>query len=127
MYIDLLLHHVIVRVLLNTSLDTSRVNPEFATWWQSTSTHSIYRDVNTITIETVRKGLLMRIHCYVIDSQENFIELGTDFITTIGFFFTLEGVSIDSEHSPVLSSTYLFEYVCNVRNRGRDFKKLFEP
>lgn len=122
MYVDLLLHDKIIPALLNTSIDTSRVNAEFANWWQSISTDSIYCDVNTIMIETVRKGLLMNIQCDVINSQENYIELGTDFMMATGFSMTLEGVSVDSKHSPILSSPHLMEYVYNLRHRGDDLR-----
>lgn len=122
MFVDLLIHDEIVPAMLNTSIASSRVNPEFANWWQSVSTDSIYRDVNTVMIETVRKGLLMKIECNVIDLQENFIELGTDFMTAAGFSLTLEGVTINSNYSPVLSSPYLTEYVYNLRHQGRDLR-----
>lgn len=122
LYVDLRLHDIIVPALLNTALEVSRVNPEFANWWQSISTDSIYRDANTITVETVRKGLLMKIQCDVIDSQEHFIELGTDFMTAAGFSLTLEGVSVYSEHSPVLSNPHVTEYVYNLRHRGHDLR-----
>lgn len=121
-YIDLLLHDEIVPALLNTSISTSRVNPEFANWWQSISTDSIYRDVNKIMIETVRRGLRMKIECDVNDSQENYIELGTDFMTAAGFSLTLENMSIYSEHSPVLSNPNLLEYVYNLQTKGRDLR-----
>lgn len=122
MYVDLLLHNEIVPAMLNTSITTSRVNSEFANWWQSISTDSVYRDVDTITIETVRKSLLMKIDCDVIESQENHIELGTNFMTAAGFSLTLEGVTIDSKHSPVLSNPYLMDYVYNMRHHGRDLR-----
>lgn len=122
-YVDLQLHDQIVPALLNTSIDVSRVNSELATWWQSISTDSIYRDVNTIIIETVRKGLRMQIQCNVIDSQESYIELGTDFMVAAGFSLTLEGVSIHSKHSPILPSPHIFEYVYNLPTRGHDLRK----
>ncbi|KAL5283868.1 hypothetical protein ACFFRR_006261 [Megaselia abdita] len=121
-YVDLSLQDITVPALLNTSIDTSRVNPEFANWWQSISTDSVYRDVNSIVISTVRKGLQMKIECDVINNQENYVELGTDFMTAAGFSLTLEGVSIHSKHSPVLSSPFLMEYVYNHRHRGQDLR-----
>lgn len=122
MFVDLLLHDEIVPAMLNTSIETSQVNTEFANWWQSISTGSIYRDVNTILIETVRKGLRMSIQCNVIESQENWIELGTEFMMAAGFSITLEGVNINSDHSPVLSSPYILEYVYNLRHQGNDLR-----
>lgn len=122
MFVDLLLHDEIVPAMLNTSIETSQVNTEFANWWQSISNDSIYRDVNTIMIETVRKGLRMRIQCTVIESQENWIELGTEFMMAAGFSMTLEGVNINSDHSPVLSNPHIFEYVYNLKDRGNDLR-----
>lgn len=122
MYIDLLVHNVIVPAMLNTSIDSSRVNSEFANWWQSISSESVYRDVNTILLETVRKGFSMKIQCEVIDLQENFIELGTDFMMAAGFSLTLEGVSISSEYSPIISSPFIMEYVYNLRHQGHDLR-----
>lgn len=121
-YLDLQLNDKIVPAFLNPGISRSRVNPTFANWWQSTRNESVYRDTDTIMLTTVRKGFLMKIPCEVIDAQREFIILGMEFMTAAGYTLTMEGVSIHSKHSPVLSSPYETEYVFNLPSIGKDLR-----
>lgn len=121
-YLDLLIHDTVIPCLLNTSITRSRVNIKLANWLQSVSTDSIYHNLNTIFIKTSRKGFLLKIPCTISETQLEHIELGTEFMTAAGFVLTIEGASIESNKSPILSDPYEIEYVYNLENRGRDLR-----
>ncbi|KAL5293285.1 hypothetical protein ACFFRR_011824 [Megaselia abdita] len=122
-YVDLQIHDKVVPALLNPSIKRGRVNLEFATWWQSVVLDSVYRDADTIVIETVRKGQSFEIPCDVFESQEEHLQLGREFMLAVGYSFTLEGMTIHSKSSPVLSSPFETQYVYNIDSHGQDLRE----
>lgn len=121
-YVDLRLYEEVFPAFLNTSIKSGRVSSTFATWWQSVKGESVYLDAYTIVIETVRKGCLLQIPCSIVESPDDHIELGREFMQAVGYKFTLEGMTIDSETSPILHHPYEMEYVYNIPARGRDLR-----
>lgn len=122
-YTDLHVQNEIIPARLNPSIVRTRVSHKFADWLQSKSETSIYRDVSTIMLKTVRKGSIIRIPCDVIPSQEEYIELGMEVMMTLGYSLTLEGISIHSNNSPVMASPYETDYVYNNHPLGEDLRR----
>lgn len=120
-YIDLELHDQNIPARINPCINRSRVNHQLANWWQSKRDESVYRDTNSLTLKTIRKGVSINIICDVVESDE-LIELGMDFMITTGYSFAIEGITINSEHSPILSSPFEKEYVYNLPTRGKDLR-----
>lgn len=121
-YLDIQLHDQVIPALLNPTLTKSKVNIPLSDWWQSVSEDSVYQeDTNTVVIRTKRKGMELTVPCEVVDSSE-YIELGADFMTAVGYSITVEGTTITSGQSPVLSSPYDTEYVYNLRSRGSELR-----
>ena len=122
-YLDVEISDTIIPALVNPSIKRSRVNNTLATWWQSTQRDSVYHDTDTIIIKTRRQGNTMEIPCDVVYAQNEFIQLGMEFLIAIGYTFTLEGVSISSHHSPILSSPYETDYIYNHSPLGDDLRQ----
>lgn len=121
-YIDLDVQNEIVPARLNPCIARSQVSSEFADWLQSKTETSIYRDTNTIMLKTVRKGSTIRIPCDVTVSQEECIQLGMEVMMALGYTFTMEGISINSNHSPVMSNPYETDFVYNQVPLGGDLR-----
>lgn len=122
-YIDLEVQNESIPARLNPCIARSRVSHEFADWLQSKTETSIYRDTNTITFKTIRKGSIIRIPCDVISSQEECVELGMEVMMALGYTLTMEGISINSSYSPMMSSPYETDFVYNHLPLGEDLRK----
>lgn len=120
-YLDLEIHHQIFPAIVNPTIVRSRVNHTFADWWQSIMRNSVYHDATTIILKTIRKGMSIRIPCEVINQHEH-IELGMEFMIAVGYNLTMKNVSIDSQHSPILSSKFEADYVYNMPILGEDLR-----
>lgn len=121
-YLDLDVQNEIVPARLNPCIARSQVSSEFAEWVQSKTESSIYRDTNTILLRTARKGSTIQIPCDVIVSQKECIELGMEVMMALGYTLTLEGISINSSHSPVMSNPYETDFVYNHVPLGGDLR-----
>lgn len=122
---DVSINGQLLPAMLNTGIARCQVSAAFAQWWQIIN--SINTNSNIISIEIKRKGRRIRVACDVVDSimeiGENIhIQFGRELMTFLGYSFTMEDITIKSNHSPILSSIYECEYIYNLPSIGEDLR-----
>ena len=120
-YLDITIFDIIMPARINPLIARSQVSQSFANWLQANN-HQPHDDTTTIIIITRRQGRMMRIECDISSSQDEHIQLGMDFMIQIGYTFTMKGVSIVSNNTPVMSNKYETEYVYNLPSVGKDLR-----
>lgn len=123
-FIDLSIKGENFPAMLNTSITRCRVTNGFAKWWNSFDSIKSPHEPNMILLEIQRKGRRIQITCDVVDKLEDDfdIELGTELMTFLGYTFTMENITVKSNHSPVLSNPHEMEFVYNFPSLGADLR-----
>lgn len=121
-FTDLCIHDRFFPALLNTTISRCKISTELKNWWQSVTTTTANSSFTSIDIK--RKGRIIRVACDVVDDLGDniHIHLGTELMTFLGYTFTMENITIKSNHSPVLSGPYETEYVYNLPSVGEDLR-----
>lgn len=121
---DVCINDQLFPAMLNTGLTRCRVSTAFAKWWQDATESPADNDSNVISIEIKRKGRRIRVACDIVQDlgDQIHIHLGTELMTFLGYTFTMENITVKSNHSPVLSSPYESEYVYNLPSVGEDLR-----
>lgn len=111
--------------LLNTSISRCRVTSMFATWFKSENSTQSETGDKILSIDIQRKGRRIRVSCDIVEEllDDVHIHLGTELMTFLGYVFTMENISIKSNHSPILSTPFESEYVYNLPSVGEDLRK----
>lgn len=123
LYMDLRINDQVIPALISLSIKRSRVNTSLANWLQSVSKNSIYKDVDTIIIETIRKGRLFKIPCDISDTQQDYLQSGREFLKAVGYKITIDGMTVNSDSSPILSKPCAVDYVYNDPYKGEDLRE----
>lgn len=124
-YTDLELHDQNIPARLNPFINRSRINHQLATWWNYKQNKPNAKHDEIITIKIIKKGVHLKLLCDVVDSKE-YIELGMDYMIQSGYSFTMEGITINSGLSPVLSSPFEKEFVYNLPTIGDDLRNYLQ-
>lgn len=121
-FVDLNIHNRIFAALINTSIERGRVNVAFAIWLRLVTGRNTDSNLDTVTIQIQRNDQVLQITCDVMDNQKEYIEIGTDLMKFLKYTFTMEGCTIESNHSYVAPSPYEINYVYNIPKQGEDLR-----
>lgn len=121
-YIDLNINNRRFVALLNPTLDRGTVSKAFALWLQSQGNDGTELKEGSIKVNIKRNGRMLQITCDILHEQVVHIQIGGDFMKYLKYKFTMEGITLDSEHSYVASSPYDLNYGYNIPKIGEDLR-----
>lgn len=117
-YIDIVVFGKAFPALINTSIIRSKINHNFSLWLQLQSKHPIDINATEIILPLSKDGNIINFICDIFKPQVEIIELGMEYFKHFGYTFTFEGVTIDSDVSPISSHPRETNYVYNLKPRG---------
>lgn len=121
-YVDLNVNNREFAALINPTIERGQVSLGFAKWLRSVSKNNSNSSSDTVTFEITRKELILEITCDVSEHQTDEIHIGADLMMFLGYKFSMEDVSIDSNQSYIASSPYEVNYAYNLPGKAKDLR-----
>lgn len=121
-FLDLNIHERIFAALVNPSIERGRVNGPFAHWLRVVTGDDVASLSPTLTVNIDRHGQILQITCDIIKDQEDFIQIGADFMKFLKYTLTMEGCTINSDKSYIAPNPYETNYVYNIPKDGADLR-----
>lgn len=123
LYVDITAFNQAFPALINTSIVKCRINYKMSVWLQMKSFGTIDEEATELIVPFTRKGNKLEITCEIYKPQIEAIELGLEYLQIIGYTFTFEGVTINSDSSPIASHPQEVEFAYNLPFRGTELRE----
>lgn len=124
-YIDIEICGFMFHALYNSSISTTRINHDLASWLFDLTElvcDDVDRNVNKVQVPIARRGRQMNLECRIVKYQERPIELGQDYVYHQGFTFKFDDLTIRSRNSPVSTFPDEINFLYNIPELGASLR-----
>lgn len=125
-FIDVTIHNRLFAALVNPTIERGRISRSMAEWLNETIENGTMVATEVTTFRIARKNLKLQITCDISNQQDDDIHIGADLMKYLGYKFSMENISIDSNGSYIASSPYECNYVYNVPKKGNYLRNYFQ-
>lgn len=121
-FVDITIHGRLFAALINPSLERGCVSRRVADWLNETAEKGTKVTKDKVTFRFKRNTLKLQITCDISKQLADDLHIGADLMKFLGYTFSMENVTIDSNETYVASSPFETDYVYNLPEKGQHLR-----